>query len=150
MRMSEQFEEILMPRLEKLDGVAKAMGDLLIDRMEANTAAGISFPNEEYEKDYSASHARKRRKKGYQTGHVDLRMGQRRIETARSEIQVSGKPGVHKAEIGFDKGGIIFNYHHRGSGNNPSRVLFPTSKDNVPDALKDEMRSKLTDLLRGQ
>ena len=148
--MSAQFADILRPRFEQMEAVAKEHADMVVEQMKINTRQGETFPNQEYKQDYSEGHARVRHNLGHDTWPVNFRMDNRRIETAKSEIISVGAPGVVTAEAKFQKGGRIFAYHHRGMGNNPKREIFPTSLTNIPQEIYNETKKSLHALLSGQ
>lgn len=144
--MQEQFADILLPRLGKMNEKAgQDVAKLFSARMKENTRQGIGFGSDPYDSSYSKSHRRVRRKKGLQTGRVDLRMDKRRIE--RTTEQTQGK----QTNIRFVEGGDIFNYHHKGTARGgKTRSIWPKSPASVPDVLLQQTKEKIHEVLSGQ
>lgn len=147
--MSEQFDEILAPRLDRVQEVAgKKFAESIAEKMKENTDRGVGFGADEYNSTYSKSHARVRRRKGLQVQRVDLRMSRRRIEQTRV---TTTKGGAGSSAISFQEGGQIFKMHHDGSAKGgKTRSIFPKTPDSVPDDMKVKAKKDVLGVLSGK
>lgn len=145
----EQFDDIIRPRLNRVNNeAAKPVAEAVDKQMKENTEAGRGFGDDQYDSQYSESHVKERKRLGYQTGNVDLRMGNRRIENTEVS-QVGGeRPGV---KIRFNQGGRIFGYHHTGDAKGGKvRSIFPKTPESVPDDIYNMAKRIVGEVLKGQ
>ena len=147
--LAQQFSEHIRPITNKLsEKVSEDVAVILDKQMKENTQEGRAFGADPYDNSYSTSHRNARRKRGLQTGRVDLRYTQRRIEKTRIET-TSGKQA--KATIRFADGGDIFKLHHDGTAKgNKIRSIWPKSPESIPDHITQQVKQIVGEVLRGQ
>lgn len=147
--MEAQFEEILKPRLASMQAKAgDKVAGLFEKQMKLNSNQGKGFGNDDYDAEYSESHANARRRKGLQTGRVDLRMKTRRIEQTRVQT-TGGSKG--KTSIRFNDGGEIFNYHDKGTAKgSKTRSIWPKSPESIPASITNNVKALIAEVLRGK
>lgn len=147
--IGQQFRDIIEPRLARIDSdVATPMAEQINDRMKENTSKGSAFGSDPYDAKYSRRRKAQREALGLQVSHVDLRGVNRRIETAQVNTVGHGQPGV---QISFARGGSIFKEHHTGTGPGKKvRSIFPKTEESVPDDIKDQAKTTLTEVLSGR
>lgn len=146
-----QAANLINKRFSKV--VTDAGQPFLLDifrRMNELTRAGKSFDGLRYESQYQNSHKKTRRRGGFQTGYVDLRMSQRRIEYPELS-----PPSRSYAEVGFQHNGDIFYYHQYGkvkSKGNVSiyREIFPKYWINVPEDIKKSLMKRIGNIMNGR
>ena len=151
--IGDQFMDIITPRLGEIEErVAKPMVEKITEQMKENTRQGQGFGNDPYQSQYkSASHVKVRKKKGFQTSHVDLRMQKKRIENTyppkKAEIVGKGEAAV---QVGFNEGGQIMLYHHTGRAKGSQvRSIFPKTPESVPQTTINEAQETLHKVLSG-
>ncbi len=147
--LATQFRLTIQPRLDRVSqAVAGEVANIFEKQMKQNTMDGRGFGNDEYNSTYSESHRRARKRKGVQTGRVDLRYDKRRIEQTRIET-TSGKKA--SATIRFADGGEIFKMHHTGRAKGGKiRSIWPKTPRSVPDSIKDQIKGMVGEVLRGK
>jgi hypothetical protein len=144
-----QAANLINKRFSKV--VTDAGQPFLLDifkRMNELTRAGKSFYGLTYDSEYSETHKKTRQGK-FQTGYVDLRMSQRRIEYPELSA-----PSPDYAQIGFQHGGNIFYYHQYGKvkRNNIAvyREIFPKYWINVPQDIKKSLMKRIGNIMNGR
>jgi hypothetical protein len=146
--LAQQFRGIIEKRGQ--DVSKKVSGDVAAifeERMKDNTEQGRGFENDQYDSTYSKSHTRARRREGLQTGRVDLRYKNRRIEETRVETTGGRRAS---ATIRFSDGGDIFKLHHEGRAKgDKTRSIWPKSPQSVPDDIKRDAKRLVGEVLRG-
>lgn len=147
--LATQFNLIIKPRLDRVSKeVAGKVAKIFDKQMKQNTRDGRAFENDEYNSTYSDSHKRARKRQGVQTGRVDLRFKERRIEQTRIET-TGGKRA--SATIRFADGGDIFKMHHTGRAKGGKiRSIWPKAPESVPDTIVAQIKNMVGEVLRGQ
>ena len=149
-----QAANLIQKRFDRV--VEQAAKPFLLEvfgRMNQLTLGGRSFDGLRYESTYSKSHKRSRRRGGYQTNYVDLRMADRRIEKHR----YTNEGSKNFAEIGFETpsdGQIFYNHHfgrYKGPGNPKfTREIFPKYWINVPEDIKKNLMKRIGNVMNGR
>lgn len=134
--MGEQFSRIIEPRVKSLQQKAGGrVAQIISNKMKQNVEAGKGFGTDEFDSTYSESHARARKKKGFNTSRVNLKMGQRRIN--QTQVETTGEAST----ISFPDGGDIFKLHHKGTAKGGKiRSIFPKSPQSIPDEITENVK----------
>jgi len=150
--LGKQFADIITPRVEvAIQRGSDEMAKMIADQMEENSLQGHGFKNDPYVNQYHPQSIEERRRLGLQTGTVTLRRGNNRIE----DTKVTYTKGSG-SKIEFMQGGTIFKEHHTGEAlvrpfnrNVPMRSIFPKTRDSVPDAIIEDAKTAVWEVLSG-
>ena len=123
---------IMLPKQQKaVDKGASITAKKINAQIDVIVNNGPKYNDGKYQADYSQSHAKVRKRKGYQTGYTDLQMDRKSV-MQRSTIkygegvyQLTFMPMVIRDGLTADQ---LFYFHNWGEGNNPRRQLFPDTK----------------------
>jgi len=150
--IGKQFANIIKPRMEKaIERGSVKIADMLSDQMQENTERGRGFGADPYVNVYHPQSVENRSRLGLQTGTVNLRRGNNRIEDTKV-IYTKGSGTVIK----FEQGGGIFKEHHEGrplsrpfNRGVPMRSIWPKSMESVPQDIVDDAKYFVLEVLSG-
>jgi len=123
---------IMLPKQQKaVDKGASITAKKINAQVDVIVNNGPKYNDGKYQTEYSQSHAKVRKRRGYQTGYTDLQMDRKSV-MQRSTIkygegvyQLTFMPMVIRDGLTADQ---LFYFHNWGEGNNPRRQLFPDTK----------------------
>jgi hypothetical protein len=150
--IGKQFKDIITPRVaQALEKGSVRMANDISDQMMENTERGRGFGSDPYVNVYHPRSVENRSRMGLQTGTVNLRRGNNRIEDTKV-VYTKGDG----AKITFLQGGDIFKEHHLGkplarpfNRGVPMRSIWPKSKESVPKDIIEDTQTYIHEVLSG-
>jgi hypothetical protein len=118
----------------------------VFEAMKQLTSAGGTFQGLQYKSFYETKYFNRRKKLGYNSPKVNLRLENKRIETPTTPAYTK-----HESEIGFKSGGDVFYAHQYGTGKGGYiREIFPKEWQNVPPDIINRLRKRVADIMNGR